>query len=152
MNTFGKPIENVTKLHYGQLLYRVITAPLSDDKEVKKHLVPNSLSYAAIEILQVEAILPNESRTGLLISGMLVNKKGEPMVAGDMKKSFKDKIEIPFDQENVPIQAGVWFDTEKVAQTFAKTINVNTKTAIERIKDTFNKFQTELDDFIKNGV
>ena len=152
MNAFGKPIKNVQKIHFGQKLFRVMTFPMTKDDNVNKHIIPGALNYAAIEIMQVEAILPNESRTGLLLSGMLINKKGEQLFPGDVKKSFKDKIDIPFDQENVAIQPGVWFDDEKVAQAYAKTINMNTKNAIERIKETFDKFQSELDDFIKNGV
>jgi len=152
MNIYGKPIKEVTKIHFGQKLYRVVTFPMSKDSVIKKHIIPGTLSYAAIEIMEVEAILPNESRTGLYISGRLVNKKGEILYPNDEKKSFKDKVEIPFDQENVAIQSGTWFGEEKVAQEFARNINKGTKEAIEIIKETFNKFQSELDDFIKNGV
>jgi len=152
MQTFGKPIKDVAKIHFGQKLYRVMTFPLSNDETIRKHIVSSSLNYAAIEILQVEAILPNESRTGLLVSGQLINKKGDPLYPNDKKKSFKDGIELPFDQANVAVQPGVWFSSEEVAQQYAKYINQNTKQAIERIKETFTKVQSELDDYIKNGV
>ena len=152
MNTFSKAIKDVTKLHYGQRLHRVVTSPIAATEDVKDYFVPNSLNYAAIETLEVMMIQPNESRTGLLIAGNLIRKTGELLFPDDPKKSFKQKIEIPFDQNSIIIQPGVWFDDQKVAQAFAKDINIKTKAAIERIQKSFEKYRDELDDFIQHGV
>jgi len=152
MNTFSKGIEEVIKLHYGQKIHRVVTAPMSNDPILKEHIVPNSLNYAAIETLEIAVIMPNESKTALLISGSLINKKGSPLYPDNIKKNFKDKIEIPFDQANVTVQPGSWFDKEKMAQAFAKTINISTRAAVKRIQESFEKFQVELEDFIDKGV
>jgi len=148
----SKPIKNVKMIHFGQRLFQVKTSSLTNDAEVKKDITPDALKYAAIEIMEVEAILPNETRTGLLLSGRLVNKKGEPLYPDNPKKSFVDHVEVPFDQENVIIGPGAWFDIEEAAQDFARTINMGTRKSIQRIKETFTKFQDELDDYIKNGV
>lgn len=152
MNTFNKGIKEVAKIHYGQKIHRVITSPMSNDSVLKEHIIPNSLNYAAIETLEVITIMPNESRTALMISGNLINKKGQLLNPDDLKKNFKDKIEIPFDQANVTIQPGSWFDEEKIAQAFAKTINISTQAAVNRIQESFEKFQVELEDFIVKGV
>jgi len=128
-----------------------MTFPLIDDPKIKDYFVPNSLNYAALEKLEVLTVGPNESRTGLLISGNLIKKDGTPLYE-DPKKNYLDNIEIPFDQSNVAIQPGVWFDEEKTAQSYAKDINSKSKAAIERIKLNLDKFTTELDDYIKEGV
>jgi len=151
MNTLGKPIKDVIKLHYGKILHRAVTFPLINDSKIKDYFTPNSLNYAALEKVEINTVGPNESRTGLIVSGTLIKKDGSPLYE-DPKKNFIEKIEIPFDQSNVAIQPGVWFDDEKTAQIYAKDINTKSKSAIERIALNLEKFSTELDDFIKAGV
>lgn len=151
MITVGKPIKEVVKIHYGQHLQRVVTFPLIDDPKVKDYFMPNSLNYAALEKIEVLTVGPNESRTGLIISGNLIKKDGTPLY-DDPKKCYVDKIEIPFDQSNVAIQPGVWFDEEKTAQLYAKDINTKSKAAVARIIENLEKFTTELDDYIRQGV
>jgi len=151
MNTLGKPIKEVIKIHYGMVLQRVVTFPLITDAKIKDYFAPNSLNYAALEKVEVLTVGPNESRTGLVISGNLIKKDGQPLY-DDPKKNFVEKIDIPFDQSNVAIQPGVWFDEEKTAQLYAKDINSKSKSAVERIALNLEKFTTELNDFIKIGV
>ncbi len=151
MNTIGKPIKDVVKIHYGQQLVRVMTFPLIDDVKIRDYFVPNSLNYAALEKLEVLTVGPNESRTGLMISGNLIKKDGTPLYE-DPKKNYVEKIEIPFDQSNVAIQPGVWFEEEKTAQRYAQDINSKSKAAIERIQLNLDKFTSELDNYIKEGA
>ena len=151
MITIGKPIKDVVKIHYGQQLQRVVTFPLIDDPKIKEYFSHNTLNYAALEKIEVLTVGPNESRTGLIISGNLIKKDGTPLY-DDPKKCYVEKIEIPFDQSNVAIQPGVWFDTEDNAQLYAKDINTKSKAAVIRIMQNLEHFTTELDDYIKQGV
>lgn len=153
MNTLGSPIKNVRGIHYGQKLHQVVTVPAILKKDsASRFIQPDSLNLAAIRTLEVMTIGPNESKTGLVLAGNYIEKNGNPLFPDDLKKNFKDKIEIPFDQANVSTQAGTWMCSEDNAQAYAKSINVTTKAATKHIVEAMRKIDIEIENSFKTGV
>ena len=106
------PITNPERVHFGQLLYRVVIKKL-DKKEHSKLEFPRL--FPVVEIISVETIRPSENRSGIIVEGVHVNKLGEMIPSSPVIKD----ITIPFDMSNSRLGENVWSDDGEFCQAFA---------------------------------
>lgn len=152
----ANPISKPKTIHCGQILYQVITVEneaINNDKVLREALVAKSLKHAKVRRVKVKMTQFNESETGLIIQGLFVDKDSEPLFKdkNKLKDNLVEDLKIPFDQENVPRQPGVYFDEQSEAQTFAKDINISATAAASKIKEAVESIIAFNEELIEKG-
>jgi len=145
-----KPIKNAKGIHPEKKMYRVMTAPYTDPK-LDEFIKAGALSKAGIQIMEVDSVRRNESRTGVIVEGILIEKDGSPLYPEDAKKNGI-KTEVPYDQQNVEVKPGTWFDDKDLAQEFAAIINKKTKDTSAAIRKLLDKIEQQQDELITKGA
>lgn len=137
------PIENVKSIHFESLLFKVTTEKYGQGSKSLQEK-----KFAVLQILSVETFRPNDSRTGIIVEGIVVNHNGDQLPGNSIVRD----IALPFDQTSLKFAENIWTDDEELAMSLAEKLNADYSLSAKVEAKEYADYVEFLESLIKQGA